>query len=60
MNWREMVADNLMSPAEAVSEVKSGDQVMMGMVNCMPYTLCQALYHRKSDLEGIRIEESEP
>ena len=56
MNWRDMVGSKLMTPAEAVSAVKSGDQVMVGIINCTPYTLCQALYDRRSELEGIQVD----
>jgi len=60
MNWRDMVGSKLMTPAEAVSGVESGDQVMVGIINCTPYTLCQALYDRRSELEGIRIDHPAP
>ena len=60
MNWRDMVGGKLMTPAEAVSVVKSGDQVMVGMINCTPYTLCQALYDRRSELEGVRVDHPAP
>ena len=36
MNWREMVSDKLMSPAEAVRAVKSGDVVAIAAINCTP------------------------
>ncbi len=60
MNWRDMVGSKLMTPAEAVSAVKSGDQVMVGIINCTPYTLCQALYDRRSELEGVRVDHPAP
>ena len=60
MNWRDIVGSKLMTPAEAVSVVKSGDQVMVGIINCTPYTLCEALYERRSELEGVRIDHPAP
>ncbi len=60
MNWRDMVGGKLMTPAEAVSVVKSGDQVMVGAINCTPYTLCAALYDRRSELEAVRIDHPAP
>ena len=56
MNWRDMVGGKLMTPAEAVSVVKSGDQVMVAPINCTPFTLCMALYDRRSELEGVRVD----
>lgn len=60
MNWREMVSDKLMSPAEAVRVVKSGDVVAIAAINCTPFTLCQALYERRAELSGVRIDHPAP
>ena len=60
MNWRNMVSDKLMSPAEAVQAVKSGDVVAISAINCTPFTLCQALYERRSELSGVRIDHPAP
>ena len=60
MNWREMVSGKLMSPAEAVQVVKSGDQVTVAAINCTPFTLCQALYDRRAELSGVRIDHPAP
>ena len=60
MNWREMVSDKLMSPAEAVQAVKSGDTVAIAAINCTPYTLCQALYDRRAELNEVRIDHPAP
>ena len=60
MNWREMVSDRLVSPAEAVREVKSGDTVAIAAINCTPYTLCQALYDRRPELSEVRIDHPAP
>ena len=60
MNWREMLSDKLMSPAEAVQAVKSGDVVAIAAINCTPFTLCQALYERRAELSGVRIDHPAP
>ena len=60
MNWREMVSGKLMSPAEAVEVVKSGDVVAIAAINCTPYTLCQALYDRRAELHAVRIDHPAP
>lgn len=60
MNWREMVSDKLMSPAETVRAVKSGDVVAIAAINCTPFTLCQALYDRRAELSGVRVDHPAP
>ena len=60
MNWRQKVSDKLMSPAEAVQVVKSGDVVAISAINCTPFTLCQALYGRKAELTDVRIDHPAP
>lgn len=56
MDWREMVRDKLMSPQEAVQAVKPGDRVVVAPLTCTPFTLCQALYERRQELKGLRLE----
>lgn len=58
MNWREQCKDKLMSPAETVKPIKSGDKVMVAPFTCTPYTLCEALFRRKDELEQIRIDHA--
>ena len=60
MTWRSTVSDKLMSPAEAVQAVKSGDVVAISAINCTPFTLCQALYERRSELSDVRIDHPAP
>ena len=60
MDWRQMVGDKLMSPQDAVKEIKTGDKVSVGFVNVTPFTLCQSLYDRRSELENIRIDPPAP
>ena len=60
MDWRQMVGSKLMSPQEAVQAVKLGDQVMVAPINGTPFTLCQALYDRRTELRGMRIDHPAP
>ncbi len=60
MSWRSMVSDKLMSPVEAVQAVNSGDVVAISAINCTPFTLCQALYERRSELSDVRIDHPAP
>ena len=60
MDWREMAGDKLMSPQEAVKAVRSGDQVGVAPINVTPFTLCQALYDRRSELEGVHVYHPAP
>ena len=60
MNWREMVSEKMMSPAEVVRAVKSGDTVAVAAINCTPYTLCQALYDRRTELSQVRVDHPAP
>ena len=60
MDWRQIVGNKLMSPQEAVQAVKPGDQVMVTPINGTPFTLCQALYDRRNELKGMRIDHPAP
>lgn len=60
MDWRQMVGNKLMSPEAAVEIVKPGDQVSVGFVNVTPFTLCQALYDRRAELDRIRVDHPAP
>ncbi len=60
MNWREMVSEKLMTPEEAVKAVKSGDTVAVAAINVTPFTLCEALYARRDELQGVRIDHPAP
>ena len=60
MDWRHEVRDKLMSPEEAVRDVRSGDQVVVAFFHLTPFTLCQALYDRRSELEKVRIDHPAP
>ena len=54
-NWRQQVGEKLMTPAEAMSIVKSGDTVWMGGLTTVPVTLCQALADRAGELKDVTI-----
>jgi len=58
MNWQAMVGEKLVSPAEAVNVVQSGHRVNVAPFTTTPFTLCQALYDRRSELENVRIDHS--
>ena len=60
MDWQRMVGDKLVSPQEAVQAVKPGDQVMVAPINGTPFTLCQALYDRRNELRGMRVDHPAP
>ncbi len=60
MDWRQMVGDKLMSPQDAVSVVGPRDQVSVGFINVTPFTLCQALYDRRDQLQSVRIDHHAP
>lgn len=56
MDWRESVASRLVSPEEAVADIKPGESVMVAPFTCTPHTLCNALYERRNDLPDTRID----
>ncbi len=56
MDWREAAGKKLVSPQEAVQAVKPGAQVMVAPFTCTPFTLCGALYERRHELRGVRID----
>ena len=55
VDWRERVADKLMSAAEAMRAVEPGDHVWMGGLGSVPMSLCQALCERADDLSDVTI-----
>jgi len=58
MDWQSAVGRKLVSPEEAVSVVRSGQRVNVAPFTCTPFTLCQALYDRRSELENVRVDHS--
>jgi 4-hydroxybutyrate CoA-transferase len=58
MDWRTRYADKLTTPEDAVSAVKDGDRVVIGMHYQTPLGLCRALAARARDLRHVEIENS--
>ena len=58
MDWRTRYADKLTTPEDAVSAVKDGDRVVVGMHYQTPLALCRALAARARDLRDVEIENS--
>jgi 4-hydroxybutyrate CoA-transferase len=58
VQWRELYANKLTTPDDAVSVVKSGDRVVIGMHYQTPLALCRALAGRAGELHGVEIENS--
>lgn len=56
MDWQEQLAGKLVSPGDAVKAVKPGDQVIVAPFTTTPFTLCEALYARRAELGGVRID----
>lgn len=56
MNWRDAVRDKLMSPEEAVSVIRPEHQMSVAPFTCTPFTLCRALYKRRQELRGLRMD----
>ncbi|HEY5639359.1 MAG TPA: acetyl-CoA hydrolase/transferase C-terminal domain-containing protein [Dehalococcoidia bacterium] len=56
MDWQAQAGDKLMSPEDAVSVVKSGDRVGVAPFTTTPFTLCDALFARRHDLDDLRID----
>ncbi len=58
MDWRKLAGDKLVSPQEAVRVVQSGHRVTAAPFTCTPFTLCGALYERRHELRGVRIDQA--
>lgn len=58
MDWRERYADKLTTPEDAVSLVRDGDRVVIGMHYQTPLALCRALAARGRELQNVEIENS--
>ena len=56
MDWRTEAGDKLVTPQEAVEAVKPGDLVGVSPFTCTPFTLCEALYQRRAELQNVRID----
>ncbi len=60
MNWRDLAGEKLMSPQEAVSVIRPGDDVMVAPINVTPFTLCRALFERRRELKGMHLDHFAP
>lgn len=56
-DWKKRVGNKL-TPEEAVSLIKSGDRVVIGMMHATPLQLCRALAARQAELENVQIDAS--
>ena len=55
---REEYQQKLQSAAQAVRLVRSGDSVFIGFVSSISYTLANALWERRKELENILVSSS--
>jgi acyl-CoA hydrolase len=60
MRWQDRVGGKLVSAADAVARVQSGQTVGVGTYTCTPQTLCRALAERgrRGELERVRIDHA--
>lgn len=58
MDWRSQVGDKFTTAADAVRAVKSGQQVGVAPFTCTPFTLCDALYARRGEIDNVRIDHA--
>jgi len=57
MDSQSLLNAKLMSPAEAVSVIKSGQHVAFAPFTTTPFTLSAALYERRNELDRVRIDD---
>ena len=57
-NWRLQLGAKLVSPDEAVSNIKSGDRVTMSISQATPFVLCAALAGRLMAIEDVVVNHS--
>lgn len=55
MDWRSMVRAKLVTAERAVEVIEPGHRVAIAPYTCTPYTLCEALYGRRDELEGLDV-----
>jgi len=58
MDWRSQVGEKIVSAAEAVKVIESGNRVGVAPFTCTPFTLCEALYARRNELENVDIDHA--
>lgn len=57
-DWQSLVGEKLTTPDKAVSVVKDGDRVVIGMMHLTPLQLCRALADRHQALSGVTVDAS--
>lgn len=55
MNWKELYKKKVVSPDEAMKEIKSGDGIYVSANAATPKTLLKALADRCQDLDNIKL-----
>lgn len=56
--WRDLLGEKLTTPDDAVSAVKAGDRVVIGMMHLTPLQLCRALARRHQELRDVTVDAS--
>ncbi len=57
-NWREQLGAKLVTPEEAVAQIKSGDRITASIAHVTPFTLFHALAGRLMEIERVVINYS--
>lgn len=55
MNWREEYKRKLTTPEEAVTHIKSGDRVILGLATGEPHSIVEAMINNKENYENVEI-----
>jgi len=55
LNWRKEYKNKLLSPIEAVSNIKSGERIVLGHCAAVPKTLVKALVDNKEQYQDLEI-----
>ncbi len=55
MNWRKRYASKLMTAAEAVADVQSGQAITVALLDGMPPAICTSLSDRAPELENVSV-----
>src|SRR3990170_4415999 len=58
MDWQKGCKDKVVSAEEAAALVKSGDRIVVGLFQATPYTLCEAVAARASELKDVLVSHS--
>ncbi len=58
MDWRSQVGGKFTSATEAVKLVASGHRIGVAPFTCTPFTLCEALYARRNELDDLEVDHA--